>query len=283
MRKVLWITLFLNLLVALAKLAAGFATATLSLIADGWHSLLDGSGNVVGLITLHLSHKPPDEDHQYGHRKFEILASMGISLLLFAAAGEIVVDSLSRFRGGTTPSPSWVTVVVALATLVVNIFVTRYESRVGRELKSPFLLADAEHTRSDVYATIGVLLAILLVKLGVPWADPVVAVAIGAMIIVAGWRIMMSGLDVIADRRVMDPAGVEEVILGFEGVRSCPRIRTRGFEDAAFLDLIVVLDSNLSLEEAHDLCDGIEEALHREYPQLADIVIHPEPDSGGAA
>jgi cation diffusion facilitator family transporter len=269
-RRVLWITLALNVLVAAAKLITGVLTSTLSLIADGYHSLLDGSGNILGLITLKIAHKPPDEDHQYGHRKFEVLASMGISLLLFAAAAEIVMESVSRLRDATAPAFSWLTVGVALGTLVVNLFVTSYESSVGRRLKSPFLLADAEHTRSDVFATLGVLLAVLLIRLGFQWADPVVAVAIGALIVVAGWKILMAGLDVIADRRVINPGGVEEV-------RSCERVRTRGFEDTAFMDLTVVLDPRLSLKEAHDLCDAIEEALHRADPQLVDIVIHPEP------
>lgn len=277
-QRVLWLTLGLNLIVSAAKIVAGTMTGTLSLLADGYHSLLDASGNVLGLITLGFAHKPPDEDHQYGHRKFEVLASMGISILLFATAAEILHESISRLRTGVGPTPSLLAIIVAAGTLLVNIFVTRYETRKGKELRSPFLLADAEHTRSDVFATLGVLSALFLIWAGVPWADPLAAAAIGAVIVLAGWRILTTGVNIIADRRVIDPRSIEKIAQGFEGVRHCKRVRTRGFEDAAFLDLTIRLNPELSLREAHKLCDQIEDALSQKYPQLVDIVIHEEPD-----
>jgi cation diffusion facilitator family transporter len=277
-RRVLWITLWLNLAVSAAKVAVGMLTSTLSLVADGYHSLMDGSGNILGLITLRFAQKPPDEDHQYGHRKFEVLASMAISILLFATAGEILLQSFGRLRAGGVPSPNWVTIATALGTLAVNLFVTRYESRRGRELHSSFLIADSRHTLSDVYATIGVLTAILLSRAGMTWADPIAAVMIAGVIVVAGYRILTSGLNVVADRAVIDAARIEEVALSFPRVQACRQVRTRGFEDAVFLDLIVLLDPGLSLQEAHELCDRMEATLHVRFPQLADIVIHPEPE-----
>ncbi len=277
-RAVLWITLTLNLVVAAAKLAAGAFTGMLSLLADGYHSLLDGAGNIVGLVTLRIAHKPPDEDHQYGHRKFEVLAGMAISILLFAAAFEIVASAWERLTRGSPTGSSLPAFAVAVATLAVNIFVASYESRRGRELQSPLLLADAQHTLSDIYATGAVLAAILLRQSGIPWIDPVAALGVAALIVSAGWRILMSGVNVVADRRVIEPSAVEGVVLAFDGVRECRRVRTRGFEDAAFLDLTVILDPGLSLQEAHDLCDRMEEALRAAHPRLVDIVIHPEPE-----
>lgn len=279
-RRVLWITLALNAAVAAAKLAAGALSGTLSLLADGYHSLLDGCGNVLGLVALRVAHKPPDEDHQYGHRKFEVLASMAISILLFATAAEILMESIRRFREGAAPEASWAALATALATLAVNVVVARYEARRGRELGSPFLLADARHTLSDVFATLGVLAAIGLSRAGLAWADPLAAVAIAGVIVRAGYRILTSGLDVVADRRVLPAADVEgAVAASFPSVRGVRKVRTRGFEDAVFLDLTVHLDPRLSLREAHDLCDRIEEALKGRFPQIADIVIHPEPEA----
>jgi len=277
-RLVLWLTLGLNVVVATAKVIVGTLTATLSLVADGFHSFLDGSNNVIGLVTLSFAHRPPDEDHQYGHRKFEVLASMAISVLLFASAVKILTASWERFRGGGVPEASWASIATALVTLGVNLFVTKYEARKGRELHSLFLIADSRHTLSDVFATIGVLIAILLSRTGLTWADPVAAVGIAGVIVVAGYRILMSGLDVVADRKVMDAGAIETVAASFPGVRHCARVRTRGFEDAVFLDITIHLDPSLSLQEAHDLCDSIESDLHRRFPQIADIVIHPEPD-----
>jgi cation diffusion facilitator family transporter len=277
-QRVLWLTLGLNLLVSATKIVVGTMTGTLSLLADGYHSLMDASGNVLGLITLGFAHKPPDEDHQYGHRKFEVLASMGISILLFATAAEILHEAISRLRTGVSPTPSLLAIFAAAGTLVVNIFVAKYETRKGKELRSPFLLADSEHTRSDVFATIGVLLALFLIWAGVPWADPLAAAVIAAVIVLAGWRILTTGVNIIADRRVIDPASIDQIAASFEGVRKCVRVRTRGFEDAAYLDFTIRLNPDLSLREAHDLCDRIEVAVRQQYPQLIDIVIHQEPD-----
>ena len=280
-RKVLWITLFLNILVSAAKILVGTASSTLSLVADGYHSLLDGAGNVLGLLTLRLAGKPPDADHQYGHRKFEVLAAMGISILLFSTAGKVVYDSAERLRGGTIPSPTWVTIATAVGTLFVNLFVTRYETTSGRRLRSPFLLADAQHTLSDIFATLGVLGALLLIRMGVAWADPIAAVVIAGVIVRAGYGILTKGLDVVADRSVIEPGEIEAVVMGFPGVRSCRLVRTRGFEDAVFLDLTILLDPTLVLQQAHDLCDQVEECLRDRFPQIADIVTHPEPDAPG--
>ncbi|HXI03882.1 MAG TPA: cation diffusion facilitator family transporter [Candidatus Saccharimonadales bacterium] len=280
-RRVLWITLVLNLAVSAAKLIVGSLTATLSLVADGYHSLLDGVGNVIGLTTLRFAQMPPDEDHQYGHRKFEVLAAMAISILLFATAFEILVEAWRRLHAEIPVRPPAPALVVAAATFCVNLFVTRYESRKGRALKSPLLLADAQHTMSDLYATTAVAAAIILKWAGIAWADPLAATGVAALIVVAGWRILTSGVDVVADRRVIDPGRVAEVVERFAGVRSCRNVRTRGFEDAVFLDLTVILDPALSLKEAHDMCDLIEDALQKAFPHLADIVIHPEPEMPG--
>jgi cation diffusion facilitator family transporter len=277
-RKVLWITLLLNLLVAGAKIAIGTLTSTLSLLADGYHSLLDGSNNIVGLIALRFAHKPPDEEHQYGHRKLEVMASMVISVALFGMAYEVVMASMNRLHGASAPRPGGLTLAIIFGTLAVNLFVTRYEARKGRELHSHFLIADSKHTLSDVFATSGVLLAVLLLRVGLWWADPLAAVAIAGVIVLAGFRILMSGLDVIADRRMIEPREIEATVLADPAARSCRNVRTRGFPDAVFLDMIVMLDPALSLKEAHVLCDRIEESLRRRFPELTDIVIHPEPD-----
>jgi cation diffusion facilitator family transporter len=277
-RKVLWITLLLNLIVAGAKIAIGTLTSTLSLLADGYHSLLDGSNNIVGLVALRFAHKPPDEDHQYGHRKLEVMASMVISVALFGMAYEVVMASVGRLHGESAPTPGGMTLVVIFGTLAVNLFVTRYEARKGRELHSHFLIADSKHTLSDVFATSGVLLAVLLLRAGLWWADPLAAVAIAGVIVVAGYRILISGLDVIADRRMIEPQAIEAAVLADPAAKSCRNVRTRGFPDAVFLDMIVMLDPTLSLKEAHLLCDRIEETLRRQFPELTDIVIHPEPE-----
>ncbi len=282
-RRVLWVTLFLNLGVALAKLSLGSFTRTLSLLADGYHSLLDGAGNVVGLVALAVAHRPPDEDHQYGHRKFEVIAATGISLLLFLAAAEILWSAWSRLTRGNDAVFSPASVGVMLATMAVNYGVSRYEAARGRLLRSPFLVADARHTSSDLYASASVLVALLALKLGVTWLDPVAAIVIAAVIVHAGYTVLRSSLAVLADERLIEPSLIEAVAYELPPIRSCRQIRTRGFADQIFLDLTVRLDPALSLRAAHEVCDRLEARLKERFPEIADIIVHLEPDEPAAA
>ncbi len=277
-RRVLWITLGLNFAVALAKIWCGSVTETLSMVADGLHSLLDGTGNVLGLIALSVAHRPPDDDHQYGHRKFEVIASTGVALLLFAAAARILLDSWERLTGGNRAVYSILSVAVMVVTMAVNFGVSRYEARRGAELRSPFLLADSRHTASDMYASGAVIAALIGLKLGLAWLDPIAAIFIGAVIVAAGYKILRWSLGVLADERLIDPALIEAVVLEFPEVRSCREIRTRGFADSAFLDLVLRFEPSLTLKEAHDICDRLEDRLRQRFPEIADIVIHPEPE-----
>jgi len=277
-RRVLWITLGLNLAVAFAKLLVGVSTHTLSMIADGYHSLLDGAGNILGLTALVVAHRPPDEEHHYGHRKFEVMASIGISLMLFVAAAEILIAAWGRLTGGSPAGEfSPISVVVMVVTMGVNIGVSRYEARRGRQLHSPFLVADSRHTASDVYASASVLLALAGLKLGVRWIDPLAAVLIGGAIVRAGYTILSWSLGVLADRALLPASAIESIALDFPEVRACRQIRTRGFADSVFVDLTVRFEPTLSLREAHAVCDRIEERLRHEYPEIDDIVVHMEP------
>ncbi|MFQ5702245.1 MAG: cation diffusion facilitator family transporter [Acidobacteriota bacterium] len=280
-RRVLWLTLFGNLGVALAKLIVGTGTHTLSMIADGYHSILDSASNVVGLMALSFAHRPPDADHHYGHRKFEVLASIGIAVMLLVAATEILAHSWKRFQGGGDLAVfSFVSVSVMLLSMIVNITVSRYESRKGAELHSPFLLADSRHTASDVYASASVLVALIALRSGQAWIDPLAALLIGGVILHAGYKILRWSLGVLADRAFIDSKTIEEIALRFPHVHATRQVRTRGFSDAVFVDLVVLLDASLTLKEAHEICDDLEDRITKAFPEIADIVVHAEPFAG---
>ncbi len=282
-RRVLWITLALNLAVATAKITWGFFTQTISMVADGYHSLLDGTSNILGLVALAVAHRPPDEDHQYGHRKFEVIASTGVALLLFMAAAEILYASWGRLTQGSSAVFSTVSIAVMIGTMAVNLGVSRYEARKGRELRSAFLLADSRHTASDMYASAAVLAALVGLRLDIRWLDPLAAITIGAVIVHAGYKILRWSLGVLADERLIDPPLIEAVALEFPHVRSCRKVRTRGFADAAFLDLTLRVDPSLTLREAHDICDLLEARLKEKFPEIADIIVHLEPEEASSA
>lgn len=276
-RRVLWITLALNVVVSASKIVVGEMSGSLSMVADGYHSLLDGLNNVIGLVVLAFAHRPPDADHTYGHRKFETAATLGIGLALSALAYRLIEGALGRIANPQLPSIGPLNFAVMLATLATNVFVAWYEARAGRRLGSEYLIADAAHTRSDIYVTMGVIGSFAGARAGVPWMDPVIAVAIGAFIGYQASRILLSSFHVLTDRAPVDPAAVREVVKGVAGVQDARGVRARGGPDAAYVDLIAHVDGSLTLTEAHAIADAIEERLMEKYPQIVDVVVHLEP------
>ena len=155
-RRVLWITLVLNIAVSAGKVIVGHLSGSLAMVADGYHSLVDGSNNVIGLIVAAFAFAPPDRAHPYGHRKFETAATLLIGFALLALAWEIFSGAFGRTAKPALPEIGLLNWVVMAATIGVNLFVSWYEAREGRRLKSAFLVADATHTRADLYVSLGV-------------------------------------------------------------------------------------------------------------------------------
>ena len=279
-RRVLWITLGLNILVSLSKIAVGKISRSMSMQADGFHSLIDGANNVVGLVVATLAYAPPDEGHPYGHRKFETAATLLIGLALLGVAFGVVEEALRHVTGTNLPEIGPANWAVMTVTLAINLFVAWYEAREGRRLGSVYLQADAAHTRSDIYVTLGVVASFAGARAGVPWVDGVIALGIAAFIAVLGVRILVGSFHTLTDRAVIAPDKLSSVVLAVPGVRNCREVRTRGGPDAVYVDLIAHVDSTLTLRQAHDVADWIEEALQRAYPEIVDVVVHLEPEVG---
>jgi cation diffusion facilitator family transporter len=275
--RVLLRVLLINLLVAGAKLALGYATGAVSVVSDGFHSLADSASNIIGLVGLRASRKPPDADHPYGHRKFETLAAGGIFMFLVLAVLEIGRAALNRFGSAEPPQVTWLSFAIMIATLAVNLAVVRYESAAGRRLKSELLLADAVHTRSDVFATIGVLFSLGAVWAGYPILDPLGGIAIAILIAHTSYEIARDTTGILADRVVIDEEDIRQTVMAVPGVLGCHNIRTRGPFDHVFLDAHVWFPADSPLRDAHLLSHIVKDRLMERFPQIADAIIHIEP------
>lgn len=272
---------FLNILVALAKLVFGYATGAISIASDGFHSLTDSASNVTALVGIRAARRPPDQDHAYGHRKFETLASAGIFFFLLLVLVEVVRTALGRLGEGGAPEVGALSFVVMIVTLVINIGVVAYESSEARRLKSELLLADSHHTRSDVYTSLSVIAALVGVKLGYPILDPLAALVVAVFIGWSGWQIARETSRVLSDATVLDEQEVSAIVMSVGGVLGCHHIRTRGSADHAFLDLHVWARRDMRLDDAHALSHVVKDRLLERYPQLADVIIHIEPPPQG--
>ena len=273
---VLWQVLLLNLLVAGAKIAVGAMTGAISMIADGFHSVTDASSNVIGLVGAALSAQPPDHDHPYGHQKFETFATLGIGLLLLLTSWNILKSVFTRWVDGSAPEVTALSFGVMVFTIALNLAVTIYEKGQGRRLNSAILLADAAHTRSDIFVSISVLGSLAAIKLGWPWLDGVIALLIVGVIAATGWQIIRQATNILADGAVVDAAQVEEIALSVEGVCSCHKIRSRGLESAPHVDLHIQVDRQMSIEQAHFLGHLVQHRLNDRL-NAADVIVHVEP------
>jgi cation diffusion facilitator family transporter len=279
-RRVLWITLALNIAVSAGKVVVGHLSGSLAMVADGYHSLVDGANNVIGLIVAAFAFRPPDQGHPYGHRKFETAATSVIGIALLALAWQIFFSAFGRTTRGALPEIALLNWAVMAVTIAVNLFVSWYEAREGRRLKSAFLVADSAHTRADLYVSLGVVASFVAAMLGLAWADPLVAVVIAAIIAWQAIVILLQAFDVLTDRAAIPASEIERLAAQVAGVVSVHHVRTRGRRDAIYVDLTVRLDGDTSLRDAHEVADRIEEALAKAHPGIADVVVHLEPDEG---
>jgi len=277
-RRVLLYTLVLNSIVSAAKIIYGYVSGSIAMVSDGFHSLFDGISNIIGLAGIWIASHPPDERHPYGHKKYETLFTVVIAVMIFAACFQILRQVYQSVAGAYRTEVTTASFVVMLATMCVNIFVSGYESRKGKELKSEFLLADALHTKSDILASLAVIASLVLTKAGYRFADAIVGVMITFFIARIGFQIIKKASDVFVDTVCIDTPAVEAVIKGVEGVKRCHDIRSRGTEHAVSLDVHVLVDPAMSIEKAHKIADVVEENIKNAFPDVIDIVVHIEPD-----
>ena len=277
-RKVLLVTLILNSVVALAKIFYGYVTNSLGMTSDGFHSLFDGVSNVIGLLGIWIASHPPDEDHPYGHKKYETVFTIIIAIMIFATCFQILRKVYFSFIEDHTPIVTGTSFFIMAVTMGVNVFVMRYEARRGKELGSDFLIADALHTKTDILASGAVITGLILVRFGINRADTVVGIIITFFIARIGYKILRDASSVLVDTVCIDTSAVEHVVNGIEGVRGCHSIRTRGQVKAVYLDLHVLVDRKLTTEESHRIADRVENKIKDEFPSVIDIIIHIEPE-----
>jgi cation diffusion facilitator family transporter len=276
-RNVLLGILLLNILVATAKIIYGLITKTSSMIADGYHSFSDGTSNIVGLVGIWIASRPADENHPYGHHKFETLSTIVISLILFFISFKILINAYDRIKSPVAPEINSLSFIIMVVTLVINIFVTTYEAKKGRELKSSILISDAMHTRSDIYVSTSVIISLIAVRFGLVFIDAIVAAVIAILIIKAGLEILIPGINVLSDAKMINSEKIYELVMKVPEVRYCHKIRTRGKENHIMIDLHVGINKDFTLEYSHRLAHNIEDMLKEQLEGVSEAIVHLEP------
>lgn len=278
--KTLWIILFLNLGVALAKYIYGLVTKSVAMQADGIHSIFDSAGNVIGIIGLSLASKPADTEHPYGHAKFETYASVLIGIFLLFAAYNIGSTAIAALMAQDSQIEVGISsFLLMLVSLVINLFITIIERRQAKNLRSEILEADALHTLSDALVSISVIVSLALVSFGFTKADAIVSLFVCAAIFYTAYSVFKQANASLSDRARIPYEDIALQASKIEGVDNIHAIRTRGTEGEVYVDLHMLVDPEMSVAHAHALADKLEALLKREFPQVVDVVVHIEPDS----
>lgn len=280
-RRVLWITLLLNLAVCGIKAVVGFATGSLAVLADALHSLTDGANNVLGLTVSGWSSQPPDREHPYGHQKFEAMAALAIAAFLGIACFEVVKAAIGRLTSDTPGTVVMDVENLALLVLVlgVNVFVATYERRAGRRLNSPLLIADAHHTFGDIWITLGVLAgAIGMWWLGWQWLDVALAVPVAAAVLWSGWAVLRGNLPWLVDEMAIAPESIQQIALSVPGVVDCHQVTSRGLIGRQVFVEMHLTTSVKDVETSHRITEEIERKLTERFGPVH-ATIHVEPES----
>ena len=275
---VLWIILFANLGVAITKIIIGYLINSASLSADGIHSMSDGMSNIIGIIGITIAVKPVDKKHPYGHKKSEIIAILFIGAMLFVLGIKIFMTGLDRFMHPEELNITTISLISLIITIIINFFVTIYENKKGKEYDSYILTSDSIHTRSDILISLGVLISLLLIKIGVPIViDPIISIIISFFIFRASYEIFKESINILLDSAVIDEEQIKNVVNSFTEVKDIHKIRSRGSHNDMYVDMHIMIEPNTSLEQSHALSHRIEDEIKKKINNKCQVIIHMEP------
>ena len=278
-RRVFLGLLAINASVVGAKLLVASASGSLAILGSALDSSVDALNNVLALIVVRVAAREPDEDHPYGHGKFETLGALGIVGFLSITCFELVRSAVNRLVEGAGASRMTVTdahLAALVATLGVNVVTTWYEHRRGVELGSELLVADATHTRADVLLTAGVLVGVLFARQGWWWIDPAVAIVVTLVIAFVAYGILVRTVPVLVDERAVPTRDIQATAQTVPGVKSAYGIRSRGPSDQRYAEVTIAVDRRADVAAAHSIADAVEQRLKSDL-RLHEVTVHIEP------
>ena len=275
-----------NLLLVGLKFVAGVAGHSAAMVSDAVHSLSDFITDIVVLVFVKVSGRPQDEGHDYGHGKYETLATLLIGLALAAAAVGIVVSGASKLaawlQGEDLPAPGTLALWAALISIAVKELLYQYTRVKGKHLCSPALEANAWHHRSDALSSIGAAVGIGgAILLGHRWTvlDPLASIVVGAMLVKVAWDLLRPSFGQLTDSSLSaeTEARMLETITSVEGVSDPHNLRTRQIGNRIAAEVHIRLDGNLTLDQAHEIATEVERRFRDRFGRDSHIIVHMEP------
>ncbi len=276
-----WVSVVVNIMLTLVQIVAGFFAHSQSLIADGMHSLSDLVCDFMVLVASYHSKNPADEGHPYGHGRVETAASFGLGAILAATGGAIMVAAAMKLQNiehltPVAPLALW----VAGIALVAKEGLFRYMLRVGEQLRSPMLIANAWHARSDAASSLVVAVGIGGNLLGFVYADSLAAIVVGFMIvrmgIVFAWDAFQELID--AGLSIEEVDSIRQTLIDTSGVVNLHELRTRRMAHRALVDAHILVDPRISVSEGHSIAERARGRVLKSHPEVVDVLVHVDPE-----
>lgn len=285
-RRVTLIGALVNLVLAVLKVIFGVLANSQSLLADGVHSISDLLSDGLVYYAAHHAHQEPDEDHPYGHGRFETAATLGLSLFLFLVAAGLIWDAANRlFAPDSLLVPEMAAVYVALFSVVSKEWLYHYTRIAANRVGSDMMRANAWHHRSDAVSSIVVLVGVAGTMAGLPYLDAIAAVIVGIMIAKIGWELGWGSMQELVDTG-LDADRISEIrrtILSVGGVRDIHMLRTRRIGGAAAADVHVMVEPRISVSEGHMISVMVEQQLKIDFDEIKDVTVHIDPEDDETA
>ncbi|QHI71795.1 cation diffusion facilitator family transporter [Aminipila terrae] len=278
--KVALLSVLSNTMLIILKIVAGLLSGSVSIISEAIHSSMDLIASVIALFSVSVSSKPADKQHPYGHGKIENISGVIEGLLIFIAAFLIIKESIQKILNPSEISGVSIGIVVMGIASVSNLLVSRALYKVAKQEDSIALEADALHLKTDVYTSLGVAAGLLLIKLtGIAILDPIVAMLVALLIIKEAWALCSDAFGPLLDTCLPDEdeKRIQDIIDNFSNVTGCHSLRTRKSGHYKYIDLHLVVKGEISVAEAHGICDEIEKTIEDQLINTS-INIHVEPE-----
>jgi cation diffusion facilitator family transporter len=280
--KVTLIGLVLDFVLGTVKVAVGWVANSHALIADGIHSFSDVLTDGMVLYAAKHAHRAADEDHPYGHGRIETLATISLGVVLVCIALGIAYGAIERLKYAVALLDiGSLALLVAVVSVIAKEWIYRYTMSMARRLRSDLLMANAWHSRSDAFSSIVVVIGITGTMLGYPNLDAVAAVAVAAMIAKIGFTLIRSSASELIDTALARDrlTEIREHIFAVSGVRSAHTLRSRKSAGSAFVDVHIQVDPRLSVSEGHQIADAVRQRLLQQVEEVADVVVHIDPEN----
>ena len=279
------ITIIGNILLAIIKFIAGIIGNSMAMISDGIHTLSDILTTVIAVVGINIASKEDDNSHRYGHERFECIASILLSFLLFMTGFEIGLSGIKTIINGSYADivmPGILAIVAAVISIIIKELMYQYTIRAAKKIESDALKADAWHHRSDAISSIGALIGIVLSRCGYKIFDSIASILISILICKVAIEIFMDAMDKLVDKSCDEETvnKIKKVILNEKGVLGIDDLKTRIFGSKVYVDVEISADGNKTLKETHLIAEKVHDKIESKFTNVKHRMVHVNPYEG---